>query len=128
MGWRTNQQQRANWLVQVLTLPVLLAAVGKKDAKPILAIKTPEDVQVFKIDEAQSIIERLGERAVLYALERVALHDLPRLQVTKKIVDPDGTDRFVRKDFSKLSWSAAVRPSRVDALGGHRPSAHHRPT
>ena len=111
-----------------VTLPVLLAAVGKKDAKPILAIKTPEDVQVFKIDEAQSIIERLGERAVLYALERVALHDLPRLQVTKKIVDPDGTDRFVRKDFSKLSWSAAVRPSRVDALGGHRPSAHHRPT
>jgi ABC-type cobalamin/Fe3+-siderophores transport system ATPase subunit len=103
MGWRTNQQQRAMWLVKELTLPKLLAAVAKKDTKPILSIKTPEDVQVFKLDEAQLIIERLGERTVLYALERVALHDLPRLQVTKKIVDASGAERFVRKDFSKLS-------------------------
>ncbi|MBI2770499.1 MAG: PHP-like protein [Burkholderiales bacterium] len=103
MGWRTNQQQRATWLVKVLTLPALLTAVGKKDAKPLLAIRTPEDVQVFKSDEAQLILERLGERTVLYALERVALHDLPRLQVTKKVVGVDGSERFVRKDFSKLS-------------------------
>lgn len=103
MGWRTNQQQRANWLVKDLTLPALLTAIGKKDPKPILAIKTPEEVQVFKPDEAQLIIERLGERTVLYALERVALHDLPCLQVTKRVINADGTERFVRKDFSKLS-------------------------
>lgn len=103
MGWRTNQQQRATWLVRDLTLPTLLAAVKKKDAKPILAIKTAEDVQVFKPDEAQAILERLGERTVLYSLERVALHDLPRLQVTKRIIDAGGAERFVRKDFSKLS-------------------------
>lgn len=103
MGWRTNQQQRATWLVKVLTLPVLLTAIGKKDPKPILAIKTPEEVQVFKSDEAQLILERLGERTMLYALERVALHDLPRLQVTKRVIHVDGAERFVRKDFSKLS-------------------------
>ena len=103
MGWRTNQQQRATWLVKVLTLPLLLAAVAKRDPKPILAIQTREDVQVFKADEAQLILERLGEPTVLFALERVALHDLPRLQVTKRVVDADGSERFPTRDFSKLS-------------------------
>jgi DNA repair ATPase RecN len=103
MGWRTNQQQRATWLVKELTVPALLEAVSKQDIKPILAIQTPERVEVFKRDEAKTIIERLGVPVVKYALERVALHDLPRLQVTKKIVDADGDERFLRKDFSKLS-------------------------
>lgn len=103
MGWRTNQQQRATWLVRDLTVPALLKAVAKQDARPILAIKTPEGVDVFKRDEAKLILERLAVPMVHYALERVALHDLPRLQVTKRIVGADGHERFVRKDFSKLS-------------------------
>lgn len=103
MGWRTNQQQRATWLVKELTVPVLLAAVAKQDVKPILGIKTPEGVDVFKRDEAKMIIERLAVPVVQYALERVALHDLPRLQVTKRIVDGEGNARYLKKDFSKLS-------------------------
>lgn len=103
MGWRTNQQQRATWLVQDLTVPTLLKAITKQDVRPILDIKTPEGIEVFKRDEAKLILERLNLPAVRYALERVALHDLPRLQVTKRIVDAQGNDRFVRKDFSKLS-------------------------
>ena len=103
MGWRTNQQQRATWLVRDLTIPVLLAAVAKQDIKPILTIKTPEGVDVFKQDEAKTIVERLAAPMVQYALERVALHDLPRLQVTKRIVDTEGKERFVQKDFSRLS-------------------------
>lgn len=103
MGWRTNQQQRATWLVMNLTIPVLLTAISTKDLKPILDIKTPEGVDVFKRDEAGTIIQRLAEPAVQYALERVALHDLPRLQITKKIIDAEGRERFAQKDFSKLS-------------------------
>lgn len=103
MGWRTNQQQRATWLVRGLTIPVLLAAVAKKEVKPILDIKTPEGVDVFKQDEVETIIQRLAEHTVQYALERVALHDLPRLQITKRIVVAEGRERFVQKDFSKLS-------------------------
>jgi energy-coupling factor transporter ATP-binding protein EcfA2 len=103
MGWRTNQQQRAMWLVGQLTIPLLLQAVAKKDVGPILAIKTPEDVGVFKRDEAESIVERLSAATVRNVLERVALHDLPKLQVTKRVVDQDGKERYVRKDFSKLS-------------------------
>lgn len=103
MDWRTNQQQRATWLVKELTIPVLLSAVAKQDINPILAIKTPEDVDVFKRDEAKVIVAKLSIPSVQYALERVALHDLPRLQVTKRIVDTEGKARFVQKDFSKLS-------------------------
>ena len=103
MGWRTNQQQRANWLVKDLTIPVLLAAVAKNDLKPILEIKTPEGVEVFKRDEAAAIFQRLAEPAFQYALERVALYDLPFLQITKRIVDTGGNERYLQKDFSKLS-------------------------
>jgi energy-coupling factor transporter ATP-binding protein EcfA2 len=103
MGWRTNQQQRATWLVRELTIPALLVAVAKLDVMPILSIKTPEGVDVFELDEAKKIIERLAVPAVQYALERVALHDLPRLQVTKRIINADGSESFISKDFSKLS-------------------------
>ncbi len=103
MGWRTNQQQRAMWLVGQLTIPLLLQVVANKDVDPILALKTPEDVGVFKRDEAESIIERLSAATVRNALERVALHDLPKLQVTKRVVDQVGKECYVRKDFSKLS-------------------------
>ena len=80
MGWKTNQQTRASWLVEKLTIPVLLEAIQRKDLAPILALKTPEKVDVFKRDEAQTIVERLAEPSVRFALERTTLHDLPRLQ------------------------------------------------
>ncbi|REG15002.1 TrlF family AAA-like ATPase [Roseateles depolymerans] len=103
MGWRTNQQQRATWLVNTLTVPALLAAIAKGDTSPITSLKTDEEVQIFKLDEAQLILERLAVPKVLFALERVALHDLPRLQVTKRLINADGEERFARKEFSKLS-------------------------
>jgi ABC-type Fe3+/spermidine/putrescine transport system ATPase subunit len=103
MGWRTNQQPRAAWLVQELTIPVLLEAIKAKDKKPILQIKTPEGVPVFKSGEAAEILERLGAPTVKYALERVAVHDLPKLQITKEVVDSKGAKKYVTKEFAKLS-------------------------
>jgi energy-coupling factor transporter ATP-binding protein EcfA2/histidinol phosphatase-like PHP family hydrolase len=103
MGWRTNQQPRANWLVEKLTIPVLLDALQRKDISPILAIKTPEDVDVFKRDEAQTILQKLSEPSVRFALERTTLHDLPRLQVSREISDGKGGKRYLVRDFAKLS-------------------------
>jgi hypothetical protein len=34
LDWRTNQQPRANWLVEKLTIPVLLDAIQRKDVSP----------------------------------------------------------------------------------------------
>jgi energy-coupling factor transporter ATP-binding protein EcfA2 len=103
MGWRTNQQVRANWLVEQLTIPVLLNAIQRSDTSSILSIKTPENVAVFDKNEAETILERLGQPAVKFALERAALHDLPRLNVSKEVADGQGGKRFVVRDFSKLS-------------------------
>lgn len=103
MGWRTNQQVKAGWLVENLTVPKLLEAVNKRDTTLITAIKTAEGVQVFRPDEAQEILKRLAEPSVKFMLERVAIHDLPSLQVTKKVTAPDGSFKFIHRDFSKLS-------------------------
>jgi energy-coupling factor transporter ATP-binding protein EcfA2 len=103
MGWRTNQQPRANWLIEKLTIPALLDAIRRKDVSPILAIQTPEDVDVFKRDEAQTILDKLGEPSVRFALERATLHDLPRLQVSREISDGKGGKRHLVRDFANLS-------------------------
>ena len=103
MGWKTNQQARAAWLVETLTVPVLLDAIQRKNIAPILALKTPEGVDVFKRDEASTILERLAEPSVKFALERVTLHDLPRLQVSRAISDGMGGQKHIVRDFAKLS-------------------------
>lgn len=103
MGWKTNQQVRANWLVEKLTIPVLLECIQKQDLTLILAIKTSEGVDVFKPDEAKTIIERLSQPSVRFALERAALHDLPRLQVSRLIPDGEGGTEHIVREFSKLS-------------------------
>jgi hypothetical protein len=103
MCWRTNQQTRANWLVGGLTVPLLLDAIKKEDVAPILNIKTPEGVEVFKRDEAEAIVASLGQPEVRFALERAQLHDLPRLLVSRKIEDEHGNVRYLVREFSKLS-------------------------
>lgn len=103
MGWRTNQQVRSNYLVEDLTMPVLLDAIQSNDVMPLTSLLTKEGFAVFDKSEAESIIERLGSPAIKFALERVALFDLPRLQVTKQVDDGEGRLRHVSREFSKLS-------------------------
>ena len=45
MGWRTNQQPRAAWLVETLTIPKLLEAIQKSNTKALTDIKTNEGVR-----------------------------------------------------------------------------------
>jgi ABC-type Mn2+/Zn2+ transport system ATPase subunit len=81
----------------------LLDAIQRTKVEPILAIQTPEGVSVFKRDEATTILERLAEPSVKFALERARLHDLPRLQVSRAIPDGLGGQRYIVRDFAKLS-------------------------
>ena len=103
MGWKTNQQSRASWLVETLTVPSLLEAVERNDPNPILALKTPEGISVFARDEVTTLLQRLAEPATKFRLERIQLHDLPRLQVSRPVVDFSGQTKHVVRDFSKLS-------------------------
>lgn len=103
MGWKTNQQIRAQHLVARLTVPLLLNAIERNDVSPITALQTPEGVTIFNTTDAQQILNRLGEQPTKYILERVALHDRPRLIVTKRVINADKSERHVSRDFAKLS-------------------------
>jgi AAA domain, putative AbiEii toxin, Type IV TA system len=103
LGWRTNQHVRAAPLVETLTIPKLLDAIERRNPAPILRLTTPEGVNWFRPEDAQAIIERLGAPEVRYALQRVTIHDLPRLQVRRTVYDASGVRRFLVRDFAKLS-------------------------
>jgi hypothetical protein len=103
MGWRTIQVPRAALLMQRLTVPGLLNALDKRDTTSIMSVATDEGAKIFDKSEADRIIERLGEPAIRFALERCEVHDLPRLTVTKSIVTPDGKTQYLTRDFSRLS-------------------------
>ena len=103
LGWAPTDRTRAAPLIETLTVPVLLDAIQRKDTKSLLALTTQQGANIFRQDEAQSIIDRLGDAPVKYALERVSIHDLPRLQVRRSIPDGRGGKRFLVRDFTKLS-------------------------
>ncbi|HSD37358.1 MAG TPA: PHP domain-containing protein [Rhodocyclaceae bacterium] len=103
MGWRTNQQVRASYLVEDLTVPNLLEAIQKNDPTPLTALNTKDGTQAFDTAEAKVVLERLSAPAVRFALERVALYDVPKLQVSKQVPDGAGGLRHLRREFSKLS-------------------------
>jgi hypothetical protein len=103
MGWRTLQQMKAKALIQELTLPKLLTAVSKNDPKPIAALRTPDGRPVFSQAEAETLVERLSESNLRWELETCAVHDLPRLRVTKAIKDAEGNTAYATREFKKLS-------------------------
>lgn len=102
MGWRTNQVRRATLITEKLTLPKLLEAIEKRNESVITALAYDDGTQPFNTQDASEIITRLGEPKVKYALERCAVHDLPRLVVSKKVVRA-GKEQHLTREFSKLS-------------------------
>jgi DNA repair ATPase RecN len=103
MGWRTIQVPRAALLVQRLTLPGLLTAIDKRDAKAIMSVATAEGAKVFDKAEADRILEALSDPPLRFALERCEVHDLPRLTVTKAVPSQTSQPQYVKRDFARLS-------------------------
>ena len=103
MGWRTLQHLKARALINTLTLPVLLECLRRRDIKPIIALRNEANQQVFAQNEAELLLDRIREPDLLNQLETVAVHDLPRLSVTKRREGEDGKARFVPRDFKRLS-------------------------
>lgn len=103
MGWRTNQQPRAALLVNKLTVRRLIDCIDRQDSTPIEALEDEGHVRPFSRQDAQQMLSRLRDPGNRDYLETVAIHDLPRLIVTKKVEDGSGTPKFVRREFAKLS-------------------------
>ncbi|MDC7694245.1 AAA family ATPase [Asticcacaulis sp. DXS10W] len=102
MGWRTNQVPRATVLVEKLTLPKLLDAIALKDAATIQALKTAEGIAVFNRQDADLIIERMGDPATFANLATMPVSDRPKLTVSKASIDA-GTAQYPVREFNQLS-------------------------
>lgn len=103
MNWRTLQQRKATALIGDLTLPKLLDCVRRKDVKPIVGLRDEKRLAIFSSAEAGTLLDRLAEPDLLAKLEAVAVHDRPRLSVTKRIEGPSGSVSYPQRDFRKLS-------------------------
>ena len=102
MGWRTLGQLKSQCLVQGLTLPKLLAALDKSDRKPLTALRNFEGRPIFNAAEADAVIEKLNEPQIRWELDTCAVHDTPRLSVTRQVT-AGGKPRYVTREFKKLS-------------------------
>jgi energy-coupling factor transporter ATP-binding protein EcfA2 len=94
---------RATLLTEKLTLPALLEAIENKNSAALTGLTFDDGTKPFNTQDAAEIIERLSDSKVKFALERCAVHDLPRLLVTKKIEDLQGRSRYATREFKKLS-------------------------
>ena len=103
MGWRTLQQLKARALMNTLTLPVLLDCVRRKDVQAIIALRNDSGGPIFTEAEADLLLERVADPDLQSQLESVAVHDRPRLSVTKRIEVSGAQPRFVPRDFKRLS-------------------------
>ena len=103
MGWRTLQQLKARSLINDLTLPVLLDCVRRKNAAPIVALRSEGNASVFASNEAEILLDRLADAELLAQLESVAVHERPRLSVTKRVEVAGSQPAYIPRDFRRLS-------------------------
>jgi len=102
MGWRTSQVPKAALIVQQIGIPKLLGALQKNDPAPAANVVALDRSKPFSSSDAREIITTLAQPSIRFRLERCIYDDLPRITVTKKIIE-SGKPRYVSKDFSRLS-------------------------
>ena len=102
MGWKTAKVPRASLLLSRLGLADLIKAIDVKNIGALTSVQSDAGERVFSGADANEIIIKFSELANRYALERCAVSDLPKLTVSKKIIDSSGV-RYIPRDFSKLS-------------------------
>lgn len=100
MSWRTSQVPRAPLLIETLSLPGLVRAVGKRDTTAIKQVKAKDGATVFSETDAQALVENLSVPEVMQKLQAVEVSDTPQLIVTKLV---SGQTRPTVRDFSRLS-------------------------
>jgi ABC-type Mn2+/Zn2+ transport system ATPase subunit len=103
MGWRTTAQSKATALIEQLTVPALLTYISSNNITPILGLKSDAGQSIFTENEARTLLDRLSAPEQRAVLETAAIHDLPRLTVTKKIDNGRSGAQYTSRDFSRLS-------------------------
>jgi ABC-type Mn2+/Zn2+ transport system ATPase subunit len=68
-----------------------------------MALRNANEGSIFAQNEAEILLERLSDPDLLAQLESVAVYDLPKLTVTKRIDSPGEAPRYLPRDFKRLS-------------------------
>mgnify|MGYP003387011344 CR=1 FL=1 len=103
MAWRTTAHSRASALISKLTVPGILHVLSTGDIKPMLALTNEAAQPIFTENEARTLVDRLSVPDQRAILESAAVHDLPRLTITKKSEDASGETKYIPREFSRLS-------------------------
>jgi len=103
LNWRTSQVPRAALLVEQVPIPQLLSAIQKNNPLPIQQVTASDGARPFNHTDALEVLKVLGQSPHIYRLERCLFDDRPKITVTKKVIQRNGTVQYQSKDFSKLS-------------------------
>jgi len=101
-NWKTSQVPRAALIVEQVTVPKLLEAIGKNDPGPLLNVSTSDGLKPFSRTDALELIRVLSVPEVLFRLQRCIVEDLPRITVSR-IVGTGSQTKVASRDFAKLS-------------------------
>lgn len=103
MGWRTSQVPKSDIMVNQLGFYKILDSIKKNDTSEIIKVNSLSGNPLFNKSEAEIIIQELSKPNNLYRLERCSFEDFPSINVTKLVIEQDGTRRTSIRNFSKLS-------------------------
>lgn len=103
MGYRTVQVSKADIIVKNINFFQLIKSIIKKDPSLILNLKTENSQNIFREDEVDDILVKLGEFSVLGKLQRAIIKDFPIIKIKKKIQEENGEIKILERNFSKLS-------------------------
>lgn len=102
MNWRTIS--KANYIASKFSPFQMLELIKTNDFKTIVnEIIDSNGSKIFSITEAQLLITTLRDSSVMHKIERCEFDDKPEIKIARTISTPNDQNRYVIKDFSKLS-------------------------
>ena len=103
MGWRTSLVPKSEIIPKNIPYNDFLTSITRRNSSLLKNIKLPDGSLLFSNSEAESIVTALNRPSIISQIERCSFEDFPSITLTKKYTDTDGKEKFIKKDFSKLS-------------------------
>ncbi|MGD0769932.1 MAG: TrlF family AAA-like ATPase [Tepidisphaeraceae bacterium] len=103
MNWRTSQVPKAALIASHISPLNLVEAIVKKNTAVLEQILDQSKNKVFSRQDAQTVLDTLGQWKNRCILERCTFQDRPEIKVTKTVTLPDGKKAYPSRDFTQLS-------------------------
>jgi len=103
MEWRTSQVPKSKILARSISPVDFVNGIKKKNLDLLKEIKDSEGARIFTDSEITRIIARVFEHHAYEDFETLIYDDLPRISVTKTVVDDTGKTVNITRSLSQLS-------------------------